>query len=95
MTFNVLGLKVKCRAKENLIQDHGWAAYYDNNTKTICYDPTLSKDDLNHTLIHELVHALWVRGGAFQSKLSREFEEVLCEQFATLITENFEIKVKK
>lgn len=49
--------------------------------------------ELIHSLIHEIGHAMFVRSGLRQG-LAMEIEEVVVENFATVITELFDIKFK-
>lgn len=52
---------------------------------------SLPPDERLHTLIHEIGHAVVMRTGLKQSELSHDVEEVLVENIATSIMENFEV----
>jgi Zn-dependent peptidase ImmA (M78 family) len=82
--LNVLGSKVSVKIKK--IVDEKNAAEYDHDTKTITVDP--SESDLFHSLCHELGHAYWHRSGLFQANRKDETEEIFCETFANLISDN-------
>ena len=53
----------------------------------------LSPEDEIHTILHEEMHALFHRSGVEQA-ISQELQEVLCENVATFITENYHLKPK-
>jgi predicted Zn-dependent protease len=62
-------------------------------TITIASDGSQASAELLHTLIHELGHALFRRTGVTQG-ISSEMEESIVDQYATMITEVFDMKVK-
>ena len=50
--------------------------------------------ELIHSLIHEIGHAMFVRSGLRQG-IPIPMEEVIVQNFATVITELFDLKFKK
>lgn len=63
-------------------------------TITIASDGSQPSNELLHTLIHELGHALFRRTGVSQG-ISTELEESIVDQYATMITEVFEMKLRR
>ena len=93
MILNVFGLKVPIKKKSNLTIDTGWSGYYDP-IETIIYIDSEIKDgsqEYFQTLIHELFHCIVRRTGLLQTKMHEEVEEIICEQVAVAICENFNI----
>lgn len=64
-------------------------------TKEIYIEKALPKDDKLHTFIHELGHALLWRVGMTQANIPPEIEELIVENNATMITEMFNLTIKK
>jgi Zn-dependent peptidase ImmA (M78 family) len=93
MTLKVFGWKIKVVAKP-LLEDQNLCGYYDSKKKQITIDSGLDKDQAIHTLIHEIFHSLSHRLG-YNQFLNQATEEAICEQFATVLCENFDIKLKK
>jgi Zn-dependent peptidase ImmA (M78 family) len=52
------------------------------------------EDEKEDTLIHETVHAIFSRAGLNQA-IGYDIEEVICQQIATTLTENFNFTLKK
>lgn len=67
------------------------AGYYRHASLEIVINKNQSKDDKTHTLLHELGHALFIRCGLMQANISSEIEEIIVENFATMITEQFKL----
>ena len=61
--------------------------------KMIALDASLKDYDLEHTLLHELGHALIYRSSIYQS-LPHEIEEILVDIFGTFLLDNFSLKIK-
>lgn len=82
--LNVLGSKVtvKIRKPEN---PHA-IAEFDHDLKTISISP--EDTEKFKSLLHELGHAYWHRSGLFQANRNAETEEIFCETFSNLISEN-------
>jgi Zn-dependent peptidase ImmA (M78 family) len=70
-------------------------AYYDLDNKTITMDSSLKGELFMHVLLHEIGHAIFCRGGLQQTQISHDLQELIVEQFATVIAENFTLKPKK
>ncbi len=90
-TVSVFGKKIK--VKYALCED-GFAGFYVPDEHVIVLDPRSDKEARLHTLLHEMGHALFHRAGLMQSKLPLELEEVIVEQFATMLLENFKLTPK-
>ncbi|MEE4244540.1 MAG: hypothetical protein V2I33_03970 [Kangiellaceae bacterium] len=45
------------------------------------------------TIFHELFHAYTRRSGIYNATLSHDTEEIIADQFATVIAENFDFKL--
>lgn len=92
-TLSVFGSLVKVEVIDGLHAE-GIAGAYNGTLKKIYISIEQQKEDATHTLLHELGHAIIDRTGIRQS-LSSELEEVIVENFATGILENFTITLKK
>lgn len=76
------------------INEHlGYAGFYDPESKTIALSSKLKGDDLTSTFTHEVIHAIADRLG-WRQWLTREMEEMLCEQISVALAENFTMKLK-
>ena len=62
--------------------------------KLIAIDGSLHGHELEHTLLHELGHALIYRSSIYQS-LPHEIEEILVDIFGTFLLDNFSLKIKE
>jgi Zn-dependent peptidase ImmA (M78 family) len=93
--LNILGMSVKVIKKKNLIQEQDAEGLYNPVTNEISIDSSLEKDAFIATLLHEIGHAIIRRGGVYQSQIAPGVEEILVEQFATVIVENFNLTRKR
>lgn len=69
------------------------AGHFDRETKSIAISDDEKGAKYVHTLLHELGHALMDRVGIHQA-ISDETEEIIAENYATMITELFDLKWK-
>jgi len=60
---------------------------------TITIDPKCQ--DKVQTILHEEFHAVWDRLGLNQTSVHADIQDIICESFATFITENYTLKQKK
>lgn len=65
------------------------------NFKTIYIKTRLSDSLRTETILHELFHCVIDRTGIGQSNLSSEVEEILVDNLAKVVNENFELIVKE
>jgi Zn-dependent peptidase ImmA (M78 family) len=65
----------------------------DHPAKTIWICSELDHKMTVITLFHELFHAYTRRSGIYNGMLSHDMEEIICDQFATVIAENFDFKL--
>ena len=93
MQVNVLGLVIPIERDDIRLQALGAMGAYDYGEKTIYlqseYD---SADELVSTLVHEMGHAVLDRVGG---TLGGTLEEILVETIALVITENFQLILRK
>lgn len=87
LKINVLGQIVTVTRERGLIEQ-GIKGLYKYAEKSIVIDATLKGIDLDHTLMHEVAHALMYRSSVYQS-LAPALEEVIVDTLATLLVENF------
>ena len=94
MEFNVYGQKVKVEKVKNLDEQHNACGAYNPLTKTILIDTRLKKDDLIVTYLHEIIHAMADRLGYSNTGVSFDMEEMIADNIAVMLVENFDIKIK-
>jgi len=64
------------------------------DTQTILVKKDLPQDVFNITLIHEMLHAFMNRL-SYENAITRQTEELLIDQIAKLMVENFKITKRK
>lgn len=83
-SLNIFGRKIKVRMA-NL--DHlGLDGYYDPEKYEIVIGDNC--DDLNSSIIHECLHAIWDRLGLNQTDIPLNVQELIVEGFANALVEN-------
>lgn len=92
-SLHIFGKRVPVKYVKNMANKEEAHGEYDSSTGTIriCSDQT--NKEMIHTLIHEAMHALSDRTGIRQA-IDSGVEEILAENVATMITENFKITPK-
>jgi len=90
VVINVLGEKWKIQRLAGL-KENGIMGKCIFKDRLIVIDSTLTGHDLEHTLIHELGHALIYRSSIYQS-LPHEIEEILVDIYGTFLLDNFALK---
>ena len=88
---NVLGDKWKIKRIKGM-RENGILGKCIFKEKTIALDASLTGYDLDHTFIHELGHAIIYRSSIYQS-LPYEIEEILVDIYATVLLDNFSLKL--
>lgn len=88
----VFGKSIPVFKVQGLLETNTYG-YYDGSTKEIGVDERLKGDDLEHTVIHELFHATLDRLHC-QQQMSEEFLEVVIENLAAAVIDNFRVKWK-
>lgn len=88
-SVNIFGKKIKIEKKKGLIKEHSAFGEYDPDKLTIYIDADLPPKTAYETLLHECGHALFHRAGLLQSKLTKDLEEIIVEQFSIMFSENF------
>lgn len=86
MIFEVFGVRVPVIKAD--LSDENLAGKYDPKTKTIFVEARQNTESFVHSVLHELGHAMLHRTGMNQS-LPGEIEELIVENFATLLIENY------
>jgi len=84
----IFGRNIKIIKVKGLLKEQNIFGYYDPEKFSIYIDKELSKKDYQTTLLHEMGHALFHRAGLSQSKLGRDLEEIIVEQYSQMISEN-------
>lgn len=83
---------------KNLITEQQLSGYLNLETFEIFIDASFAQKEKEnefwHVLIHEIVHAAWFRSGIYQTKLSHDVEEIVCEVLSVVFNENFSLKLK-
>lgn len=83
--FNVFGEKIAVKLK-TIPENGDFAGMYFPQAKLILIDPQYPNKF--QTLVHECIHAVLNRTGMGQTDLSKDQEELICENIATFINEN-------
>ena len=91
-SLNVLGQKVKVIYAD--LSSEAICGKYSYDQKTMYIEKTLSKEQKNITLFHELFHAVIDRAGLLNTAISSDAQEIICDQFAKVLVENFKV-IKK
>lgn len=89
--WNIFGQKVNGSFKD--ISETQYAGFYDRTKKEVVIHTKLDKQTENITLVHECVHALFDRLG-YVNAINLQTEELICDQIAKCLCENFDIKRK-
>ena len=88
-SVKIFGKKIKIIKQKSLLKEQNIFGYYDPEKFCIYIDEELNEKNYKSTLLHEMGHALFHRAGLSQSKLTSDLEEIIVEQFAVMISENF------
>jgi predicted SprT family Zn-dependent metalloprotease len=91
MTLNLFGQRWKVYHAK-IDPQYAGHCYYETNTIEINDEIPQSTTLFQETLIHELLHALYFRMSYRQSGLSHDLEEVMIDQLAKALTENFRLQ---
>jgi Zn-dependent peptidase ImmA (M78 family) len=91
--MKVFGALVPVYRLENLLNAEGMYGFYDPEGKYIAVDAALEGDILEHTIIHEMMHAVFDRLHIDQ-QMERSFVEVVVENLSVALLENFEVEKK-
>lgn len=94
MRLKIFGSIIRVLKKKDMSQQ-GLRGLYMPKEKLILVDSELLDDDFMQCLVHELVHSVIYRTGIDQAQISAGVEEIICENIATAIIENFTLKAKK
>jgi Zn-dependent peptidase ImmA (M78 family) len=92
MKLSIFGKKVVVKKRRGLASVEGFDGLFFPANDLIVLDADLKGKQLNHVLIHEMIHCVINRTGILQAGLSEGLEEVLCENIATALVENFTLK---
>lgn len=95
MTFNIFGMKIRLIKEKDLAVKTGFSGVFYPPTKRIHIDAGYTGDKSMQVTLHEFLHAVIYRTGIDQVKLDEGVEEILCENIATALVENFTLKCKK
>ena len=77
------------RFKIKVMPLHGYLGLCDRAAKIIYVESNQTESEIYQTLLHEIGHAVIGRTGIVQA-LSPELEEIIVENIATAIIDNFE-----
>lgn len=91
--LDVLGKKIKVVFRD--MTEENVCGHYIYSSNLIEINNMLTKETQEITLIHELIHAVFFRAGVLNTKVSEDIEEIICDQVAKVITENFKLTKNK
>lgn len=89
-TLKVFGLEIPVFKLPGLGNVYG---FYDDESKYIGVDATLRGDILEHTIIHELNHAVLDRLH-IHHQLDEKFVEIIVENLTVALLDNYKVKSK-
>ena len=95
MHFTVFGKKIEVKKVSKLMETRSATGVYNLREKSITVDSRLKGDELMHTYMHELIHAMVDRIGLHNCDLSHDLEEILADNILEMLLENFDIRCKK
>jgi len=90
----IFGKDISVVLQKGLLIEHSAYGYYDPEKCEIHVDADLPPTVMQEAFLHECGHALFHRAGLSQSKLGRDLEEIIVEQFSIMFSENFLPKKK-
>lgn len=92
--LQILGKKVPFVVKKGFANEDGTLGEYLPGKYKILIDAELKGTELTWVIIHEMIHAMFDRGGLLDAQIPPEVEEVIATQVAIVITENFKLQRK-
>lgn len=95
MILKVFGCDVEVIFEDNLMNEKNLYGYYHPKNKIIKIDSSLKGKNKNHTLCHELFHAVFDRLGFHNTSLSLDMEELIVDNLSQVLIENMDIKWKQ
>lgn len=93
MKVHVFGQSFRVCKVKNLAREQGIVGFCDREEAVIGLDAELVGDEYWKAFLHEVLHAVVGRASLIQA-IPKELEEVLVDQFATTIVENFHLRKK-
>ena len=78
--------------EKNLTETQNARGLYFHDKGMIFIDADLTGNDYLQTLLHELIHAVIQRTGIEESGIPEGIEEIICDNVATAIVENFKLE---
>lgn len=90
--LDIMGQIFEVQHIDNLKEEEDAWGLIEEENFIIKIDSSLEGVSYFSTLIHEVGHAICVRGGGRQA-LDSQAEEILVDQFGTVLTENFKIEL--
>jgi len=94
-TFDVYGQQYSVEFVSKVLDPDGnieVCGLCDMESSKIYVNNKMNKQLTACTILHELFHAYSRRAGLENSELSSELEELIADQFAKVLTENFDFK---
>lgn len=92
--LKVFGVDVPVYKVSGLIKNEGMYGFYEDEGKYIGVDADLKGDILEHTIIHELKHAVLDRLH-IHHQLDEKFVEIIVENLTVALIDNFEVRERK
>ena len=95
--FLIFGKSYRIVEKPKVFDDDGTRCegLLDFDVGIISIESTMSSQQKTQTLLHEIFHATVKRLGMTQADLSDDLEEIIVDNFATVITEIFNLSFKR
>ena len=100
-TLNILGKDIPILFKDAVSSEDG-SIYrgvflvdkYNEPTIEVSKSANMVKKQIEQTLLHEALHAVLWRIGIHNTNLSREIEEIIVDNIATFLVENWSFSLK-
>lgn len=96
-SVNIFGYTCSIQEVSPCLDDDGnpCEGLFDYKNSIIFINKKQSNEDKLHTFIHEIGHAMFYRVSLGQTSIDGELEEIIVNNHATLMTEIFNLRIKR
>lgn len=94
MKLKVFGDSINVKI-QNKLNEQGILGKYDAKKKEITICKSLKSAEKDHVILHELTHCVIDILGLYNAQLSHDLEEILADNIAKAISDNFRLQWKR